>query len=168
MVFELLKWILILQAVGIIGVPISYFLFKSVKGRGIGFAKPVGIIVLTSSYWIISHIPYFPHDSNWLKVWFFFLLFLSSIVLIKKRSGIIPFIKQNKILLISIEIMFFIVFLFWLFVRMYDPNISGTEKPMDFMILNSVVTSSTFPPSDLWLSGEVISYYYFGYWIFII
>ena len=167
MAFELFKWILVLQGIGFIGLPISCFLFKFVKGKGVGFSKPLGIIILCTSYWLISHIPHFPQDPFLLKVWFFCLISISSIALIAKRSQIVSFIKENKILLISIEVVFMCVFLFWVFVRMYDPNISGTEKPMDFMILNSVITSSNnFPPPDLWFSGEVISYYYFGYWIF--
>ena len=49
---------------------------------------------------------------------------------------------------------------------MYDNNAVGTERPMDSMMLNSVFNSYYNPPNDLWMSGNKISYYYFGYWIF--
>ena len=34
---------------------------------------------------------------------------------------------------------------------------------MDFMFLNSILKSPSFPLRDAWLSGYGISYYYFGY-----
>ncbi|MDP7194169.1 MAG: hypothetical protein QF496_01150, partial [Dehalococcoidia bacterium] len=67
-----LKWVLVLQIIGIIGFPISYFLFKNVKGIGIGFSKPLGILFLCSTYWIISHIPYVSHGNSSLFIWVFF------------------------------------------------------------------------------------------------
>jgi YYY domain-containing protein len=48
-------------------------------------------------------------------------------------------------------------------IRAYNPEISGTEKPMDFAFLNALVRSEHFPPHDPWLAGFSISYYYFGY-----
>ena len=49
----------------------------------------------------------------------------------------------------------------WL--RSYNPDILGTEKPMELMFINSILRSTTFPPQDAWLAGYSISYYYFGY-----
>src|SRR5439155_20343804 len=43
------------------------------------------------------------------------------------------------------------------------PEILGTEKPMELMMINGIMNSPTFPPRDLWLSGYSISYYHFGY-----
>ena len=165
MVLIFLKWILVLQIIGIIGFPLSYFLFKNLRSVGIGFSKPIGIIILCSSYWLISNIPVFPIGYTSLIIWSLFLLSLSLIFLFINRKEFSLIIKQNKYLFLTIEVIFFLVFFFWIFIRFLDPNIVGTEKPMDFMILNSMMNFSTFPPTDLWYSGEVISYYYFGYWI---
>ena len=106
-----LKWVLVLQIIGIIGFPISYFLFKHVKGIGIGFSKPLGILLLSSTFWIISHIPYVSLGNYSLYLWLFFLLFLSLIYLILKKNEIILAIQENKLLILTIELMFFFVFL---------------------------------------------------------
>ena len=51
----------------------------------------------------------------------------------------------------------------WAAFRAYNPDIAGTEKPMEFAFINGVLRSRFFPPQDPWLSGYGISYYYFGY-----
>ncbi len=51
----------------------------------------------------------------------------------------------------------------WAYFRRYNPEIAGTEKPMEFAFLNGILNSTRFPPQDPWLAGYGISYYYFGY-----
>ena len=142
MVLIFLKWILVLQIIGIIGFPLSYFLFKNLRSVGIGFSKPIGIIILCSSYWLISNIPVFPIGYTSLIIWSLFLLSLSLIFLFINRKEFTLIIKQNKYLFLTIEVIFFLVFFFWIFIRFLDPNIVGTEKTMDFMILNSMMNFS--------------------------
>ena len=62
-----------------------------------------------------------------------------------------------------VEILFFLAFAFLAFVRAGNPEIVGTEKPMELAFINAILRSPTFPPHDPWLSGYAISYYYFGY-----
>ena len=59
--------------------------------------------------------------------------------------------------------LFALVFVAWAAFRAYNPEIAGTEKPMEFAFINGVLGSRFFPPQDPWLSGYAISYYYFGY-----
>jgi uncharacterized membrane protein len=47
--------------------------------------------------------------------------------------------------------------------RAYNPQLDSTERPMEYMFINSILRSATFPPHDSWLSGNPITYYYFGY-----
>lgn len=52
--------------------------------------------------------------------------------------------------------------LFVLWIRLGNPQILGTEKPMDLGILASLLRAEGFPPPDMWLAGESLPYYYWG------
>ena len=68
--------------------------------------------------------------------------------------------------LVAIEAVFLIFFVGWTVFRSFDPAIDHTEQPMDFAMLNAAIVSEVGQPEDAWMSGESISYYYFGYWAF--
>ncbi len=70
---------------------------------------------------------------------------------------------DNRRLILSVEILFFLAFAFLAFARASNPELTSAEKPMELMFINSILRSPTFPPRDAWLSGYAISYYYFGY-----
>ena len=53
-----------------------------------------------------------------------------------------------------------------LFYRSFNPDLIGTEKMMDFMMLSSVYNSYGGEVKDLWFSGSLNPYYYFGYWMY--
>ena len=72
-------------------------------------------------------------------------------------------VKKNWRLILTAEIVFFVLFAVWTIVRAANPDAAYTEKPMELAFINSILKSTSFPPRDPWLSGYAISYYYFGY-----
>ena len=66
-------------------------------------------------------------------------------------------------MLFVVEVLFLIAFMGWAVVRSANPEITGTEKPMELAFINAILRSPTLPPNDPWLSGYSISYYYYGY-----
>ncbi|MBU4224790.1 MAG: DUF2298 domain-containing protein, partial [Chloroflexi bacterium] len=71
--------------------------------------------------------------------------------------------KSNLRLIFITEALFLLSFAFLALVRAANPEIVGTEKPMELAFINAILRSPAFPPHDPWLSGYAISYYYFGY-----
>ncbi|MDE3077311.1 MAG: hypothetical protein KGJ86_17990, partial [Chloroflexota bacterium] len=63
------------------------------------------------------------------------------------------------------ELLFLVAFAALTWYRGFNPEIAGTEKPMDFALINGILRSGRFPPMDPWMSGFSISYYYFGYYL---
>ncbi|HVA90003.1 MAG TPA: DUF2298 domain-containing protein, partial [Chloroflexota bacterium] len=64
------------------------------------------------------------------------------------------------------EAVFLAAFALWTWVRLVNPDIFSTEKPMDYMLLQVSGMTHSFPPPDAWLSGHTVNYYYLGYAIF--
>ena len=72
------------------------------------------------------------------------------------------FRKKRRMILV-VEVLFLIAFMGWAVVRSANPEITGTEKPMELAFINAILRSPSLPPNDPWLSGYSISYYYYGY-----
>ncbi|MGE5344913.1 MAG: DUF2298 domain-containing protein, partial [Acidithiobacillales bacterium] len=62
--------------------------------------------------------------------------------------------------------LFFGVFLTYLWLRWPMGDIRQTEKPMDFAVLSGLMTTSSIPFQDPWMSGQLFPYYYFGTFLF--
>jgi len=58
------------------------------------------------------------------------------------------------------------VFLAWIVLRFPVGDIRYTEKPMDFAVLNGLMTTPSLPFADPWLSGARFPYYHFGTLLF--
>ena len=56
------------------------------------------------------------------------------------------------------ELLFWGVFLFFLAVRAFNPEVFWGEKPMDFSFLNALTRATTLPPPEPWFSGSTLHY----------
>ncbi len=93
------------------------------------------------------------------------LLVYLAVWWISKREypGILNWLQEHVKTILTMEVLFALAFVFWAWVRANNPEITGTEKPMELAFINAILRSEGFPPRDPWLSGYAISYYYFGY-----
>lgn len=89
----------------------------------------------------------------------------SGLILWKNRKDFAQFIRRKRILLlIELGLLIFSV-IGWSFVRGFQPDIQGLEKFMDMGFVNAILRSKWMPPTDMWLSGYKINYYYFGHFL---
>ncbi|MAR34681.1 MAG: hypothetical protein CL714_04040 [Chloroflexi bacterium] len=136
--------------------------------RGLFVSKIIGLIVLSSFLWLLTLFTPVPNLAYVWRISYIIFVFIAILKLlnIAFRKEVINFIISKKMQILFFEFIFLSVFFFFVLLRMYDNNATGTEKPMDSMILNSVFNSYYTPPNDIWMSSNEVSYYYFGYWIF--
>ncbi|MDY7079948.1 MAG: DUF2298 domain-containing protein, partial [Chloroflexota bacterium] len=84
-----------------------------------------------------------------------------------RRDELRRFLRHHQRLILLIEGLFALLYLFWIVVRFLQPDlwhpVVGGEKPMVFAYLNAVIKSTWFPPYNPWFSGTTINYYYFGF-----
>ncbi|HXD11548.1 MAG TPA: DUF2298 domain-containing protein [Anaerolineales bacterium] len=158
------SWYILITLLGWITFPLTYKLFPALSERGYTLARAFGLLIWGYIFWLFASLGLAQNDMGGLLLGLVVLGGLSAWAYFTPPAAqLIDWLKDNKKLIITTEILFLIAFGFMAFVRSANPEIVGTEKPMELMMINGVLNSPNFPPRDLWLSGYSISYYFFGY-----
>ena len=147
-IFYLCEWWLAIFILGAATYPISYRLFPALNDR-YGFSKILGLSLFT----YLSYL--FSVDKT---IIVFIVITVFGIVAFQKLK------LKHPLSCSFYEVLFAACFFLFALIRSFYPEINGAEKFMDFAILNAVFRAESFPPSDPWLSGEHLDfYYYFGH-----
>jgi YYY domain-containing protein len=182
---DILTWWFLIELIGIAVLPVAFRFFRNLPDRGYAFAKPLGLLLIAYPFWLLTTLGFLTNTRGAVALVAVSVAALSWWLAgrpqttddrpqtnvaggnrkskIENQKSVLIWLQQNKSLLLSTELVFTLAFLAWTFVRAYMPEITATEKPMEFALLNGVLQSERFPPLDPWLSGYAISYYYFGY-----
>jgi YYY domain-containing protein len=167
--FSFFAWYLLVSLLGWLTFPLAYRLFPALADRGFSLARTLGMLIWGYVFWMMASLGVIQNDSGGLLLALALLIVLSIFAgwktIVNRQSSIFNWLKSNLRLVVTIEVLFFLAFAAWAFVRASNPNIetAGGEKTMELAFINAILRSPTFPPHDPWLSGYAISYYYFGY-----
>ncbi|MHC1770203.1 MAG: DUF2298 domain-containing protein [Flexilinea sp.] len=163
MIIEILKWLFVLFGFGILGYSISFQFLRFLPDRGFGFSLPVGLIISGYFYWLLCCLGMIGNNSGGIFIALMITVIISALFWKKNFREMLAWLRMNWHHILEITGLFLIAFILILIFRLADPNIAGTEKPMEMTFINGILRSVSFPPHDSWLSGYAISYYYFGY-----
>ncbi|MEE9199040.1 MAG: DUF2298 domain-containing protein, partial [Dehalococcoidia bacterium] len=162
---DFIAWWVSVEVLGLAVLPLAFFLFAGLPDRGYAFIKPLGMVLVGYLFWLIGLTGLLP-NSGWIIALVVVLLALALYYLFRRRwREMVAFLYRERRVILAMELLFLVAFVGWALVRSYDPAINHTEQPMDFAFLNATIQADSFPPQDPWLSGNSISYYYFGYLI---
>jgi len=160
----LITWYFALLLIGWIAFPLAFRLLPALADRGYALSRALGLLLWGFLFWILASLGVLQNDIGGILLALFLLVGFSVWSGWKDRfQALKTWIQPQKKVIIVTEVIFLITFLAMAFVRASNPDITGTEKPMELAFINAILHSSTFPPHDPWLSGYAISYYYFGY-----
>ncbi|MDE7238852.1 MAG: hypothetical protein K2N41_03975, partial [Lachnospiraceae bacterium] len=67
--------------------------------------------------------------------------------------------------ILVLELLFFMLFIAYMYMKGFNPKAYGTEKMMDYGFMMSMFKTEYFPVEDFWFAGEGLNYYYFGQYI---
>ncbi len=165
-ILAFVSWYAIITLLGWLTFPLVYFLFPALADRGYSLSRVAGLLIWGYLFWIFTSLGLTQNNVGGILFALLTLISLSSWALsnIEHRiSSIFSWLKTNLRLVITVEVLFLIAFAFLAFLRAGNPELDGTERPMELMFINAILRSPTFPPHNSWLSGYAISYYYFGY-----
>jgi YYY domain-containing protein len=178
-------WWIVVEILGLAALPLAWRLFGNLPDRGYALAKPLGILLTSYLFWLAVSFGLLSNTRIAIILIILLVAGVSAVLYVRKaeppgsgRDVSSPDVKasasasamgrafrlgKTRKLVIASELVFTVAFALWALVRAYNPEISATEKPMEFAFLNGILRSEHFPPLDPWLSGFAISYYYFGY-----
>ncbi len=154
-ILYVVTWYLFVLLLGIISLPITSYACRNLPDRGYSVSKILGILLFSYISWILSYAIGYSRFEIFLAL--LLLCIFSGYLYLKSVTC------TDRRLFLWNELIFILIFLFFLLIRSYNPEIHGGEKVNDFMHMNEILRSSSFPPNDAWLSGFKLNmYYYFG------
>ncbi|HID33093.1 MAG TPA: hypothetical protein EYP25_00715 [Anaerolineae bacterium] len=161
--FDFLRFWLILELLGLIALPLAWRLFRRLPGRGAPFAKALGLLLTGYILWLGASFGLLRNTAGGAVIAMGLVAGL-GLWLVRSDVGTMwEEIKGDWGFILGVEAVFLLTMAGWAYFRAYNPDIAGTEKPMEIAFINGTYTSSLFPPRDPWLAAFGISYYYFGY-----
>ncbi len=170
-------WYLTLTLLGWITFPLSFRLFSGMAERGYVFSRILGLLLWGYLFWLLTSLGVLRNDAGGVLFALLLVTCLSGWALLSGDSAGVPvaekarsrlneigeWLRARRSFVLTVEVLFLLAFGGYALVRAANPEIFGTEKPMEVAFINAILRSPTFPPHDPWLSGFAISYYYFGY-----
>lgn len=160
----LFVWWALLLLLGLAALPVTLRFLRFLPDRGYAFSKPLALLLWAFPFWALATFRFLQNSQGALAA-IAVVLALVSWGLWRGRGpdSVLAWLRAHWRYALAVELVFAAAFLGFAFFRAYNPEISATEKPMEYMFLNSILASDTFPPRDAWLAGYSISYYYLGY-----
>ena len=153
-----IRWYLSIQLCSIAVAPLFVLLLGHTPDRGWGLTKLLGALLLAWLAWVLSLC----------GLAFSFKIVLASLLILALPWFLtwrqaLDQLWRSKEDIIQIEYLFVFLFVGFIIIRAYLPEISWGEKPMDFSFLNYFVRTEDLPPQDPWAAGHTMQYYYFGF-----
>jgi len=165
-VAPVLIWLLLVELLGVITLPLASVVFRNLADCGYILSKTLGILLLTWLTWMAVNLGLTQFSRGAIAVVLILLTACSALVFWRRSEAFVAFWKEHRRLVVINEVLFLLFFTFFLLIRYGNPDlwhpVMGGEKPMDFAYLNAVIRSSVFPPYDPWFAGGYLNYYYFG------
>ena len=151
-----------MAVLSILGVPWAFVLCRSLPSRGVLLAAPVGLFLAHYLAWLGLSTGFFPNGRG-VAVAALLTFAALSAALAWRLSPSLVGLRSNRRLWSAGCLLLLAMFAVGVGLRWLNPEIGGTEKPMDFALLNAAARATAFPPPDPWFAGETVNYYYLGY-----
>jgi len=160
---KILIWYLVFLVLGIATLPFLQKYFSTWKDKGYGISKFVGLAVVSLPLWFLSNLRVLPFTQTTALVFFFGF---AGLAFWWGRKTKFKFDKKLLKWIITEELIFLLIFIFWTFVRSTNSQVEGTEKMMNIAFMNSIFRTEYFPAADPWYYGGTINYYHLGHYMF--
>ena len=160
-----LKYFFVMLGLGILFFPITSIIFKKFYDKGWMFSKIIGLGISAWLVWLLSYLKILKYTSLNCYIVVFVLAIINLIVFLKNKEKM-SFDKKFWLRILGLEAIFFCLLIFWAYMRSLSPGVDyATEKFMNYGFLNQFLLTEYIPAKDMWFSGYIINYYYFGHYV---
>ena len=167
-----LAWLLVIEFIYLITLPLCLFLFRPLADRGLVLARIFGLLGVAYLSWIVVSLGWMEFSLPAILLAMSMVAILSGAVLALQWRQMWEFVRARWKLLVTAEAIFLVTFLVFVIIRALNPDLwhpfRGGEKPMELAYFNAVIRSTLLPPYDPWFAGGYLNYYYWGYFILAI
>jgi YYY domain-containing protein len=184
---QALGFFALVEVVGLAAVPLAGLVLGRLPGAGLGFAKPLGLLLVTWLVWMVVSLGIAPYGTGTVLGAAALLAAAGSLAALRQRAlaarlaesgggwwarrraqriAVRALPREDPVrrsLWLGSEIVFAVAFAVMALLVAYSPDVWGTEKPMDMAFVAATNASSSFPPHDPWMAGEDLNYYYLGH-----
>ena len=153
---------LALVAFAVLGAPWARLAFGRLTSRGLALAAPVGFFLFHYVAWLGLFTGWFRNGQAY--AWAALGVFAAATAALAwaTRADLRELWPRRRLWVWGVAALL-VAYGVGVGMRWLNPEIAGTEKPMDLALLSATMRSTEFPPLDPWFSGETINYYYLGY-----
>lgn len=159
-----LQWWLVIFVIGTGFLPLTLLIFSRFWDKGYIFSKTLGIAITSYAVFLSGILRILPFSQSTAGIIFLLVVAVSNYFLPLKWR-VIYLLKNHFRIFIFEEILFLAALFAWSYIHSFSPDIHGLEKYMDFGFINSILRADFFPPKDMWLTPNLINYYYYGHFI---
>jgi len=154
----------VITVLGLIAFPLVFVAAGRLRDRGWSISKVVSLVLVTYVSWLLSSLKIASFGAASVGLGAILLAAVSVFFAWRNRRELFSFLQENRRLLLGLELFFFAAFLVFLLIVSLNPDINpDSERFMDYALLNGIDRTDYFPPTDPWLSGRTMNYYYYGY-----
>lgn len=170
---SVITWWFLVSVLGWMALPLCARLFKGFPAGGYALSRSLGVFLFAwlayNLAWALPKLMPFWQSRLWLMLGVGAAL--GAWAVHRKRKEAVAWLKAMRGEILFTEAVFAGAFLFFVLVRLYNPNIHDTQgqgyfgggEPLGMTYLSAVSRCATFPAYDPWLALANSSYYYFGY-----
>lgn len=141
--------------------PFVRWLCVGLRDRGVSIARPIALLVALNPTWFAASVGLAEFRPELLIAF----VAVAGVVgwggVFRSGQARMQWLRQ----LCVMELASLAIFVTYVWLRGFTPDIVGTEKPMDVAFLASSARTVSMPPPDPWFAGQPINYYYLGYLI---
>src|SRR3982074_1458952 len=125
---------------GLAAMPISAFLFARLPGRGLGFARPLVLLLIGYPAWMLASLHLVPYSLPIAWLGFVVVVLVGGYGWLQRsfRASLGDSERIDLRLWVCAEILFTVGFFSLALLRSYVPDVWQTEKPMDMAFINAI------------------------------